>query len=186
MGKREDILNATMSIVSKHGFQNVTIADVLEKANTGVGTLYNYFQGKDDLIKNLYVEIKDQVSRDILSNIAAANGIRPRFENYIVVYLDYCIHHLDWMIFIEQYAYFTNTSEYYNDRMNDQQFYFVHSILKDGQDQKLIKPVQTEVLMDGFCGIVMYVAKGVNSNHYTLSDNDLEGIVNACWDCVKL
>ena len=46
-----EILDATCRVVSQHGFQGATIDRVAEEAKIAKGTIYLYFQKKDDLLK---------------------------------------------------------------------------------------------------------------------------------------
>ncbi len=57
MGKRDDILEATKNIIAEDGVMNATIGNILKKASTGYGTLYNYFDSKEDLYLTLYLDI---------------------------------------------------------------------------------------------------------------------------------
>ncbi len=46
-----EILDATCRVVSQHGFQGATVDRVAEEAKIAKGTIYLYFQKKDDLLK---------------------------------------------------------------------------------------------------------------------------------------
>ncbi|MDD5312236.1 MAG: TetR/AcrR family transcriptional regulator [Dehalococcoidia bacterium] len=51
--RREQILKAALSVFSTRGYGESTMADVAEAAGVGVGTIYNYYKDKRDLLISL-------------------------------------------------------------------------------------------------------------------------------------
>jgi|GEM_PF-1719458 len=63
--KIEKIKRAIMEIMCEHGYKDISIAMISEKAGVSTGYLYRYYSGKDELIQdiietNMY-EIKDRI-----------------------------------------------------------------------------------------------------------------------------
>ncbi len=52
--KRTAILEATLELIAEQGFHNTPISQIAEKAEIGIGTIYRYFQDKDELIHKLF------------------------------------------------------------------------------------------------------------------------------------
>jgi AcrR family transcriptional regulator len=50
---QEAILDAASAVFSRMGFVEARIADIAAEAGVSVGTLYNYFRNKDDVISSL-------------------------------------------------------------------------------------------------------------------------------------
>jgi TetR/AcrR family transcriptional regulator, fatty acid metabolism regulator protein len=62
--RQKQILDAALSIFSSKGFGESTVADIAEEAGIGVGTIYNYYKDKHDLLISL---IADRlISEDLL------------------------------------------------------------------------------------------------------------------------
>ena len=51
--RRKQILKAALSVFSTKGYGESTMADIAEAAGVGVGTLYNYYKNKRDLLISL-------------------------------------------------------------------------------------------------------------------------------------
>jgi AcrR family transcriptional regulator len=69
---RSEILDAAIGVLSQNGINNVTTKQIAMAADMAEGTLYNYFDNKDDIIINIaqrYVADKKQYSdlADIMS-----------------------------------------------------------------------------------------------------------------------
>ena len=48
--RKQQIFNAALKVFSKKGFDQATIPDIAQEAGVAVGTIYNYYQSKHDLL----------------------------------------------------------------------------------------------------------------------------------------
>lgn len=64
--KREAVLRAALSLIDEFGFHGTSMAAIADEANVGAGTIYRYFDGKEDLINELYAEARAEAHRLIL------------------------------------------------------------------------------------------------------------------------
>ena len=68
---RKDILNAAVQQFRKNGFQATSIADIMAASNMGLGTFYNYFSSKEDILRSLLNQLTAELSeqmRDLRSS----------------------------------------------------------------------------------------------------------------------
>jgi len=105
--KRESIIQASLKLFSSNGFHKTTIPDIAKKLNMSVGNLYNYFNSKDILAKeiikytsnilgqeiqkvnNLDISTKDKI-REIVSLYFKMAKERPEMIEYFLrVYLSH-------------------------------------------------------------------------------------------------
>ncbi len=47
---RDRIINSALKVFVEKGFNETTIVEIMEEADLGTGTFYNYFQSKEDLV----------------------------------------------------------------------------------------------------------------------------------------
>lgn len=52
--KREKLVQAAIPVFAKFGFRDAKMSDVAVSADVGKGTLYEYFESKDDLFLNIF------------------------------------------------------------------------------------------------------------------------------------
>jgi AcrR family transcriptional regulator len=73
--RRKQILDAALVVFSRKGFGEATIGDVAAEADTGVGTIYNYFKDKRKLLISLIAEnlISDKLVR-IIEDVPEKNS----------------------------------------------------------------------------------------------------------------
>lgn len=66
--KRDRILDAATKVFAKHGFFTAQVADVAKRAGVAAGTVYLYFNSKDDLLLSLF----DRTMREAIAGGRAA------------------------------------------------------------------------------------------------------------------
>src|SRR5215213_8542367 len=54
--KRERILRASVDVFAEHGYFNAKVAQIAKAAGVADGTIYLYFQGKEDLLITIFRE----------------------------------------------------------------------------------------------------------------------------------
>ncbi len=62
---RQKILNAAITEFKKSGFANTSISDIMQESKLGVGTFYNYFNSKEEvlmaIVRELFKQVEDSV-----------------------------------------------------------------------------------------------------------------------------
>ena len=73
--RRKQILKAALSVFSTRGYGESTMADVAAAAGVGVGTLYNYYENKRDLLISLLQKLMiSEGLNHILDTMADQSG----------------------------------------------------------------------------------------------------------------
>ena len=78
--KRTAILEATLALIAEHGLHGTAMSMIADKAGVGAGTIYRYFDSKEDLITQLYLEIKREMGKAILEGYSEDLSLRDRFR----------------------------------------------------------------------------------------------------------
>ncbi len=52
----KNILDTAMQLFSKHGFENTSMRKIAGKAKISAGLVYHYFEGKNDLLIQLFTD----------------------------------------------------------------------------------------------------------------------------------
>ena len=68
MGRRDDICDAALSIISEGGIRALTLPVLFKRAQTGAGTFYHHFRDREDLIGAVY-ERCCQVAKEQLEGV---------------------------------------------------------------------------------------------------------------------
>ncbi|AKN33734.1 TetR family transcriptional regulator [Clostridium carboxidivorans P7] len=57
--KRKNILEAAAKVFSEKGYIEASIKNITDEANVAVGTFYNYFNDKEEVLEQIYEEISN-------------------------------------------------------------------------------------------------------------------------------
>ena len=91
MNKRDDILKAALKLFVEQGEQSTSMKWIAEEAECGIGTMYNYFKSKEELINVLYLEIKTKLFNYILEAHNTSSSVKQQFVSAWLRSIDYSI-----------------------------------------------------------------------------------------------
>jgi AcrR family transcriptional regulator len=93
--RREQIMNATLSIVARKGFASVTLRDVAAEAGVAHGLIRHYFSNRDDLVAAAFehaVTAELESYRALLATLDPVSALAAWFattpEDHYLVWID--------------------------------------------------------------------------------------------------
>ncbi|MPM08372.1 HTH-type transcriptional regulator BetI [bioreactor metagenome] len=87
--KRKAILDASFSLFNQYGYHNVTIARISKEAHVSLETIYNYFESKENLKRELLGQIIDDFCVLTESILESDLPIETKFEKLLLSKLDF-------------------------------------------------------------------------------------------------
>ncbi len=81
--QRQEMLAAALDLFSQKGYHSVTMHEIAEKAEFAIGTLYKFFQNKEDLYKALVLEEYEKFEDSITRAINEPGDEVEKLRNYI-------------------------------------------------------------------------------------------------------
>ncbi len=181
--KRTAILEATLELIAEHGFHGTAMSTVADKANVGAGTIYRYFDSKEDLVTQLYLEIKREKGNAFLAGYSEEMSLRERFRTLWLNMLGYYMHHPQELAFMGQ---FDNSpymapevkeafSEYYEPLARFFQYAFQEGVFKE---------MPLAMLSTFTLEVAASLAKHHASGELTLDVETKELAMSATWDAL--
>lgn len=80
---RAQIMDAAIELFSRHGIADVTVDRIAEAADIGKGTIYNYFQAKEDIVVAFMVELERKVQARLHVFTAAKEPLESVLAGFI-------------------------------------------------------------------------------------------------------
>src|SRR5690606_38959560 len=80
INKRDVILDATLSLLASRGFHGFSIRDVAKEAGVATGTVYLYFEDRENLIRELHSQIIKIVGAEVFADIATEQSLYQQFH----------------------------------------------------------------------------------------------------------
>ncbi|MFZ1983603.1 MAG: TetR/AcrR family transcriptional regulator [Desulfatitalea sp.] len=81
--QRQDILAIALNLFSERGYHNVSMHEIAAKAEFAIGTLYKFFQNKEELYKTLILEECDKFDEAFQQAIDTPGDEVEKLRNYI-------------------------------------------------------------------------------------------------------
>jgi TetR/AcrR family transcriptional regulator len=83
--QRREMLATALDLFSEKGYHNVSMHEIAKKAEFAIGTLYKFFQNKEDLYKALVLEKCDEFEDAITRAIEEPEDEIEKLRNYVRV-----------------------------------------------------------------------------------------------------
>ncbi|NOQ26699.1 MAG: TetR family transcriptional regulator [Bacteroidales bacterium] len=115
MEKVDKIFEAALSLFTTKGFHGTPTSEIAKTAGVANGTLFHYFKTKEDLINNLYLNLKNEMVEESTNGIEKIESLKLKFEYLWSKTIQWAMTNPQKIFFIQQYMYSpyitTNTQE---------------------------------------------------------------------------
>ena len=81
--QRQEMLAAALDLFSQKGYHNVSMAEIAEKAEFAIGTLYKFFQNKEDLYKTIVLEKCDDFEAAFRQAMEQSDDAVEKLRHYV-------------------------------------------------------------------------------------------------------
>ena len=151
--KRELILHAALELIAENGFHGAPMSTIAETAGVAAGTIYRYFENKDDLIREIYSSLEDTIWSAIKEHYPEGCPIRERFLHISQSLIGYLLAFPMEFRFIEQfqnspYGVDCRREKFFGKKDKD----IVTELFEEGQQQQIIKDLPLPILSALFFG----------------------------------
>ncbi|RLC30688.1 MAG: TetR/AcrR family transcriptional regulator [Deltaproteobacteria bacterium] len=82
---RREILDAALILFSEKGYHNVSMQEIAQEAEFAVGTLYKFFENKEDLYKAMMLALAERFYKDIVRALKEPEEEIEKIRNYLKV-----------------------------------------------------------------------------------------------------
>jgi AcrR family transcriptional regulator len=185
--KRDDILQATLEIISERGFHGAPMSVIAEKANVGAGTIYCYFQSKDELIIEINRILEEKILLAIEKNYPFNKDIKKRFFHLYKTVFMYFINHPVHFRFLEQYYHSPYGVSVHKERIvgTDGNPNIFQKLIKQGIKQKVIKDIPLFMHFALAFGPILILARNHVLGLVELDKIQINQAIEAVWDAIK-
>lgn len=179
--KREALLNAALELFVEKGIYNAPTSQISKKAGVATGTLFLYFKNKEELIKELYLDIIKEM-RDCAMDFNKSGSVSQILGEIWYKSVDWSIKNPEKFLYINQYIYSSLiTSSILQDVFDIYDFLF--PIFKQGVNENIIKDYPPNVIF------YLYTSSILQSSKWLIKGNDNEKIkeifFEAFWNSIK-
>lgn len=182
MDKKQKIISSALSLLTEKGVHNTPMSAIGKAAETGMGTIYNYFPNKNALINEIYTDIKQQ-EKLLFENFESDKPIKTQFENYFTIVVTFFIEHPKYFLFMEQ----LQASPIITEKSKEEGRKSISPVLELltlGKQQRIIKNIDNQEIIVFIGGAILAYLRWY-FNQTETKESSLKNQVIMVWDAIK-
>ena len=182
--KRIAILEAALNLIAERGFHNTPVSKIADSSGVSAGIIYHYFDSKDDLIQELYREVKLDMLQSMTDGYSTALSYRERFYQFWTNAIRHFITHPEQAKFLEQFE----SSSYMEPTLPEDVMAEIGVIMgfySGGVAEGVLKDLPESVLLSLSTGVAASLVKQHLDGTLVLDDDTSAAAAHACWDAIS-
>lgn len=182
--KRQDILDAAIVLFAERGYNGTTVPMIAEAAKVGAGTIYRYFDHKENLVNVLFQEKVKQLSHHLMQGYPNDSSIREQFRHIFQRIHHFAIGDSHALHFIDSHCSEIFLTEESN-QVFDSFIQYICDVIEVGQKRGEIILMQTEALIGIVYGAIVQILKMLRSDVLDGSEHLMKSIEECCWNAIR-
>lgn len=184
--KRTDIIAAALELIAENGFHGSPMAMIAGHAGVSAGTIYRYFENKDELIRSTYELLEERFLQAIAKDYPADQPFKERFCHMGEVLLRYFIASPMELRFVEQFHNSPYGIECRRDRIaGRKEKNCIITLFDEALEMQIVKDLPMAILFSLTFGALIDVCRHHILQFVTLDEPLIARTVEACWDAVR-
>jgi AcrR family transcriptional regulator len=179
------IYHAAIKIINSDGFEGCSMSKIALEANVSPATIYLYFENKEDMIKKLFIHVKERMGHSYFKDNMDLSVSKGTFRSIWLNHYQYVMENIDEYVFIENFSNSPQISHIDKEYTID--FCPVSEALYDrSKKAKLIQNLNNDIIYSLLFAPLSYLVKKSKANKTSVSTNELMQVFEASWRAVSL
>ncbi|MRT92950.1 TetR/AcrR family transcriptional regulator [Ancylomarina sp. 16SWW S1-10-2] len=183
--KRKALLKATLSLINNNGFHAAPMSKIAKLAKVSPATIYIYFENKQDLVNQLYLEVKSAFSEHAFQNFSDEMPVKKGFDIIWNNIADYKISLPEESNFLSQ----CDNTPMIDEKSRLEGLKNIEPLLnlwERGKSEGIIKNICPYILYAYAIYPLAFLMTAQQREDFELTE-DLKGIaLQAAWDSIKI
>ncbi|RQO30820.1 TetR family transcriptional regulator [Taibaiella sp. KBW10] len=173
-----------MKLLAEKGVQATPMSAIAKAAGTGMGTIYNYFATKEELINAIYLYIKHSEIELVNKSLDHTASLKSRFFHYYTAFINFYLKYPESFAFMDQFQSSPVITACTKDA-GKQGFVSVIALIQQGQEEGIIKQMELEALLIFLGGTVTTYVRWVIGIDVHKREPQQEQQMRLVWDAIK-
>lgn len=182
--KKAAITKTIIRLINEIGFANISMSKIAKATGVSVATLYVYYENKEDMFRNVYMDVKKQMIEECNRGISADESVEQAVRTICKNLLRYMQQYTAEFLFIEQACnspLATKEMMEEIERLNKGTM----DIFQRGIQEGILKHTSPALLIS-FCFYpIQQIFKECRKEKSMLPDIDFDMVFQICWDAIK-
>ncbi len=183
--KRASLLNATLYLINNNGFHDAPMSKIAKLAEVSPATIYIYFENKQDLINQLYLEVKASFSEFAFHNYDDSKPVKEGFNIIWNNIANFKINQVEESTFLSQ----CDNTPMIDKDSREKGLLHLQPLLElwtRGQNEGIIKPISPYLLYAFTIYPLAFLTTMQQRKSCDYEQINLEEAYKAAWNSIKL
>lgn len=183
--KRKALIDATIALVNNNGFHAAPMSKIAKMANVSPATIYLYFENKQDLVNQTYMEVKAAYTSYAFSTYRDAMSVEKGFEMIWKRIAEFKIKDYDNALFLAQ----CDTTPMIDESSLQEGIKHLQPLLdlwERGKKEGIIKPISDYLLYAYTINPLSFLMIAQKRGAFKLNQTHLEEAYQAAWSSIKI
>ena len=183
--KRKALVKATINLVNNHGFHAAPMSRIARMADVSPGTIYLYFENKQDLVNQVYIEVKSAFSKYAFQNYNETMEVEKGFEVIWKNIADFKLKQVEEAMFLSQ----CDNTPIIDEPGRKEGLKHLQPLLnlwERGQQAKIIKEVSPYLLYAYSIYPIAFLMNMQERELYEMTSEHIENAYKMAWNSIKI
>ena len=183
--KRDALVKATINLVNNNGFHATPMSKIAKMANVSPATIYLYFENKQDLINQVYIQVKSAFTSFAFKEYSAEMSVEKGFELIWKNIANFKLDEVEEAHFLSQ----CDNTPMVDENSRQEGLKHLQPLLdlwERGIKEKKIKPLSPYLLYAYTIYPIAFLMNMQQRDILKLNQEHLKEAYKAAWDSIKL
>ncbi len=183
--KRIDLLKATLHLVNNNGFHDAPMSKMAKIAEVSPATIYIYFENKQDLINQLYLEMKTLFSSFAFKNYHEEQCVKESFRQIWFNIANFKLNQVEESNFLSQ----CDNTPMIDEEIKREGLKHLQPLLnlwERGKQEGVIKQISPYLLYAFTIYPLAFLTNKQFKNSCELNQEKIDDAFNVAWDSIKV
>lgn len=184
--KKKLIIGSALELINCHGFHGCPMSQVAKNAGVAAGTIYTYFENKEDMIYAIHDEVMEQIYLQVALKDDPEKSFKERFFSFWENLLEFYEKNSSVQSYLDQFNNSPFNSEEFQAKSR-KWYTWTSAFFNAGIEEGAIKPMNPvvfKILVNESASSLAKVKKNFG-NKLSKNQIDLSPISSMIWDGIK-
>jgi TetR/AcrR family transcriptional regulator, repressor of fatR-cypB operon len=183
--KRNALVKATIELVNNNGFHATPMSKIAKMANVSPATIYLYFENKQDLVNQTYIDVKAEYTNYAFADFDVNMPIEEGFEMIWKRIADFKLNECEHAMFLAQ----CDNTPMIDEESRQEGIKHLQPLLdlwERGKKEGVIKPLSDYILYAYAINPLSFLMMTQKRGAFTLNKTHLEEAYQSAWSSIKM
>ncbi|ALJ06715.1 transcriptional regulator [Pseudalgibacter alginicilyticus] len=183
--KRNALIKATIELVNNNGFHATPMSKIAKIANVSPATIYLYFENKQDLVNQTYIEVKAKYTKFAFQTYNKKMSVKDGFESIWKRIADFKLNECENAMFLAQCDN-TPMIDEYSRKEGIKHLQPLLDLWERGKKEGVIKQVSNYILYAYAINPLSFLMIAQKRGDLQLNKTHLEEAFQSAWNSIKV